>query len=291
MRPSPNARTDPVADASSRNLAGALLELQKLAQKRPALAESCQVLSAILPAMFGEPATEAPLRLSLETAATRLRDGVPLLRGQAIAVDEPALHRRWRAICAALRQTDADGLADAVQQGQLRPAAILDEVLTTGPETLVRAIQTLGLNSALAATVLRMSVLPALAQLTRSFAEVRRGMAWEAGYCPHCGSWPLLGEARGLEQERFLRCGLCAASWQWGRLHCPFCANRDHRTLGYLHVEGEEDRYRAGTCDACKGYVKWASTILALSEPQLLVADLATLHLDLAAAERGSFVP
>jgi len=280
-----------VTDASSRNLAGALLELQKLAQKRPSLAASCQTLSAILPAMFAEPTTEAPLALTLDMAQAKLRDGLPLLYGVALVIDEPALHRRWTAICAALRQTEADALADSVRQGKLRPTALLHGVLTTGPETLLNAIEPLGLISALAATVLRLSALPALAQITRSFADVRRGMAWDFGNCPHCGGWPLLGEARGLEQERFLRCGLCAASWQWGRLYCPFCANRDHHTLGYLHVEGEEDRYRAGTCDACRGYVKWVSTIFALSEPQLLVADLATLHLDLAAVERGFFVP
>ena len=51
------------------------------------------------------------------------------------------------------------------------------------------------------------------------------------------------------------------------------------------------EKDRAGTCAVCQGYVKWASTIFALSEPQLLVADLATVHLDLAAAERGFFVP
>jgi FdhE protein len=119
---------------------------------------------------------------------------------------------------------------------------------------------------------------------------LRQGCPWHRGYCPTCGSWPLLGEARGLEQDRFLRCGWCASAWPIDRLHCPFCGNRDHHTLGYLHVEGEEDRHRAGTCDLCHGYVKWVSTIFALSEPQMLVADVATIHLDLAAAERGFYV-
>jgi formate dehydrogenase maturation protein FdhE len=71
------------------------------------------------------------------------------------------------------------------------------------------------------------------------------------------------------------------------RLRCPYCDNTDHRTLGYFHVDGEEGRYRAATCDACRGYVKMVSTLQALSAPQLLVVDLATLHLDLAAADRG----
>jgi formate dehydrogenase maturation protein FdhE len=66
-----------------------------------------------------------------------------------------------------------------------------------------------------------------------------------------------------------------------------FCGNRDHHTLGYLHVEGEETSYRAATCEVCHGYVKMLATLSALPPLQLLVADVATLHLDLAAAERG----
>jgi hypothetical protein len=41
------------------------------------------------------------------------------------------------------------------------------------------------------------------------------------------------------------------------------------------------------TCDACRGYVKMVATLAPLNAPRLLAADTATLHLDLAAAERG----
>jgi hypothetical protein len=42
----------------------------------------------------------------------------------------------------------------------------------------------------------------------------------------------------------------------------------------------------------CRGYVKVISTLAPLSAPQLLIADLTSLHLDLAAAaDRGFFVP
>ena len=57
---------------------------------------------------------------------------------------------------------------------------------------------------------------------------------------------------------------------------------------GYAeHAEGEETKYRALVCDACRGYVKMLTTLSALPPLPLLVADAATLHLDLAAAERG----
>jgi FdhE protein len=71
------------------------------------------------------------------------------------------------------------------------------------------------------------------------------------------------------------------------RLWCSYCGSRDHERLGLLHAEGEEARYRAATCDQCRGYVKMLSTLSALPPLLLLVADALTLHLDLAAAERG----
>src|SRR5699024_8269554 len=99
--------------------------------------------------------------------------------------------------------------------------------------------------------------------------------------------WPLLGEFRGLEQLRFLRCGLCSAGWEFPRLRCAYCGNSDYQSLGYYQVEGEENRCRAATCEECRGYVKMISTLGALSGPQLWVADLETIHLDLVMAERG----
>ena len=55
--------------------------------------------------------------------------------------------------------------------------------------------------------------------------------------------------------------------------------------------EGEEAKYRAVTCDECRGYVKTVATLGPLPPLQLLVADFVPLHLDLAAAERGYAVP
>src|SRR5262249_46139183 len=148
--------------------------------------------------------------------------------------------------------------------------------------------EALALDAALTMTVLRLTALPDLASRA---AALPPAPGWPHGYCPVCGAWPLLGELRGLEQTRVLRCGLCATGWDFPRLRCPFCGNGDHRSLGYFHPEGEGERNRALTCDQCRGYVKTVATLAALSPPSLLVADFAMLHLDLVAAHRGYFAP
>ena len=58
-----------------------------------------------------------------------------------------------------------------------------------------------------------------------------------------------------------------------------------------FHDAEHENRYRAAVCDACRGYVKMLSTLSALPPLHLLIADAATLHLDLAAGGRGYLSP
>jgi FdhE protein len=265
-------------------------ELDRLAAARPGLVPLARWLRDLLPGLaLVEPAPA--LVLDAERARGKLTLGTPLLRGEQLAVDAAVFRRRWQQVCAALEAQQPDGtaatLADAVRDGRLGPAEMVEAVVAGQPDVLRQRAEALGLDPGLATTLLRFTLFPLCTALESSLGVLRDGVVWERGYCPTCGSWPLLGEFRGLDQSRFLRCGLCAAGWEVPRLWCPFCDNRDHEQLTILCAEGEEMKYRASLCDCCRGYVKMVSTLGELPPPNLLVADLATLHLDLAAAERG----
>ena len=116
---------------------------------------------------------------------------------------------------------------------------------------------------------------------TRSMAS------WPRGYCPVCGAWPSLAEIRGIERERRLRCGACAADWALPLLRCAYCDELDHEKLGALHAEGEEHLRRVETCESCHGYLKTVTTFDALTARALLLGDIATIELDLVARDRG----
>jgi FdhE protein len=264
-------------------------ELDRVAADRPALQPLLSWLRELLPDLA--PVAAPPLSVTADEAHAKLTGGMPLLRGRRIDLDTKAFRQRWLRVCRALEAQQPDGVAAALAEapgpGPLAPAEMLDAILAGQPEAVRARAEALGLDAGLTATVLRFTLFPLLVALEAQLAPLREGAAWEQGYCPTCGSWPLLGEFRGLDQSRFLRCGLCAAGWEVRRLWCPFCGNRDHERLGFLHGEGEETKYRAAVCDACRGYVKTLSTLSALPPLHLLIADAATLHLDLAAAERG----
>src|SRR5262249_14662631 len=101
------------------------------------------------------------------------------------------------------------------------------------------------------------------------------------------GGGRVLGDGGGGGRGRLSRRGGGAAGGPvpglWGRLR----GSARHERLGFLHNEGEEGRYRAAFCDACRGYVKMVATLAALPPLYLLLADAVTLHLDLAAAQQG----
>jgi FdhE protein len=281
-----------------------LAELNRLAEQRPALAESAQFLRDALPGLYAEPIEPATLSITHEQALAKLNGGLPLLRGEALPLDVPAFSRRWLHVCASLeRHQDAAvpaATAEALRRGALDPQRLTMDILNGHPEAIHAQADELGLDAGLMATVLRLTLFPVLSRVNSALANLSPfpsptgggarggiGHRWDRGYCPTCGSWPLLGEFRGLEQTRFLRCGLCASEWEFPRLRCPFCDTADHRRLGYFHAENEEGKYRAATCDVCRGYIKMISSLTPITAPGLFVADLATMHLDLVAAERG----
>lgn len=276
-------------------IVAALAELDRLENERPELAGSIALLRDFLPMMYQESILNSAPSLTGDRVATRTAGGVPALRGESISLDVKAFRRRWLRVCTAVQKHRKDDagkrLAEALRKGQLDATLLVVDLLSGRDQAVPARAGALGLDPALTATILRLTLFPALTQLNAALAPFRHNTSWRHGYCPTCGSWPLLGEFRGLEQLRYLRCGLCTAEWEFPRLRCPFCGADDHHVLGYLHVEGEEDRYRAATCDACRGYVKMVSTLGALSGPRLLVAELATLHLDLAALARNYIAP
>jgi len=278
-------------DSPSKDLKEALFQLSRLKKERPALTGPADFFSDVLPGLFAEESRDPVPGMTPEQARAKLADGIPLLRGEKVEINQAQFQRRWLHIAAAVaRHQDKEAgqkLAVVFRKEQWDAQEIVNTVLSESPHNLHSQAESLGLPPDLTATVVRLSLFPVLAEWNADLAQLRAGVIWERGYCPTCGSWPLLGEFRGLEQTRLLRCGFCAAEWKVPRLFCPYCENRDHRSLGYLTVEGDGSKYRIDTCDSCRSYLKMLTTLSPLGGLQLLAADVTTIHLDLAAAAKA----
>ena len=270
-------------------VAEARAEVERIIAERPSLSGPALWLRDTL-VQLAIPESVSTPALSPELALEKLVAGIPLLRGETVVVDAQAFHRRWRRACAALSRDQEDRagqLVRAAERGQLDPQHLVSCILAGRPEQLHEQSVELGLDPSLAATLVRLTLFPVFVALKQECSRLYQIDSWQRGYCPICGSWPILGEFRGLDQLRYLRCGLCAAAWTVPRLFCPFCETRDYRQLNSFHRAGEECQRRVSCCSACHRYLKMLVTLNELPPLRLLVADLSTLDLDLAAADRG----
>jgi FdhE protein len=110
---------------------------------------------------------------------------------------------------------------------------------------------------------------------------------WVEGYCPVCGAWPAFAEVRGIERSRYFRCGRCAGEWQVNCLVCAYCGMTDHEQLVSLIPEQGGNARVIEACKRCLGYVKTFTVLQASPAAKIILDDLASVDLDIAALEQG----
>lgn len=105
--------------------------------------------------------------------------------------------------------------------------------------------------------------------------------------CPFCSRKPVMGVLRPLGEgaRRNLLCGFCLCEWEFRRIVCPGCDEKDHAKLPVYTAE-EFPYIRVECCDTCRTYIKSIDLSKnGLADP--LVDELASVPLDLWAQEHG----
>ena len=239
--------------------------------------------------VVAEAAGDRGWRLAVPEAPPPQHDAMPLLTGVTLTPDA-RLVRRW---ARRLLETAAEAggpaaaLAGAARAADDVHAELLESGLAQDPARVSRLAIRLGVEPQALAAVAAVAPIP----LLRACAERWRdgvSAGWLHGYCPLCGAWPALAEARGLERARRLRCGRCAADWAFAWLRCVYCGMDDHARLGSLVSEVEAARRASSidTCLACRSYLKTMTTLGPTPADELPLLDLTTVELDVAALEQ-----
>ncbi len=214
--------------------------------------------------------------------------GRPLLDGAVINV-APRLVGRWvRHILgvAAAAGIEVEPVARAVAAGSLDPLSLFETAVSQDVDRFHELARVGADSRGLLRGLASLIAMPMLQSCRRAWAE-RVPAGWAYGYCPICGGWPALAETRGLDGARHLRCGCCGSDWRTEWLRCPFCGEGDHEKLGSLVPPDSLTRQTIEVCDRCSGYVKTMTTLSAIRPEHVVLQDLATLVLDIAALERG----
>lgn len=216
------------------------------------------------------------------------RSDRPLLDGAVINV-APRLVGRWvRHILgvAAAAGTEVEPIARRITTGRFDPLLFFESAVAQDVDRFHEVALVDRDDHGLLRGLASLIAMPMLQSCRRAWAE-RVPTDWAYGYCPICGGWPALAEVRGLDGARHLRCGWCGGDWRTEWLRCPFCGEGDHEKLGSLVSPDKLERETIEVCDGCRGYVKTVTTLSPIRPEHVVLQDLATLVLDIAALERG----
>ncbi len=217
------------------------------------------------------------------------RQGVPLLHGATLRVDRARLRALLDGLAALLAEVsegELEPVRRSVASAQIDPLPLVQASLTQDVQWFHATAERVGVASAPLAVLAQQTAFPLLQACQRQAGALDTA-AWGRGYCPVCGAWPTLAEQRGLDRQVWLCCGRCGAGWGFVHQRCAFCGNTDHRTQSYLAAEAERESRRVLACEQCHGYLKLLATLRPLRPAEMLLQDLRSLELDVAALQHG----
>ena len=107
--------------------------------------------------------------------------------------------------------------------------------------------------------------------------------SWHREFCPVCGGWPSFAALTSDTGPRTLMCPRCFGEWNYNRIGCPFCNDRDSQT----YYPSDDGRYRLYVCEICHRYLKTADARERGLDLCLPVSNLVTVSMDLAAQGKG----
>ena len=213
---------------------------------------------------------------------------VPLLSGVALNL-EPAVVGAWsERLLRSARQSGAPKMAalDGAKLPRLSAVDLFKPSLCQNWQTLRETAAEIAVDADALQAVAALVPVPFLQACHRRWRQLV-SPSWSEGYCPICGAWPALAEVRGIERSRYLRCGRCGASWQSRCLCCCYCGMTDHEKLVSLVPEKSGINAVIEACQRCHGYVKAFTTLQGSAPIKIMVDDLASVDLDIAALELG----
>jgi len=213
---------------------------------------------------------------------------VPLLAGIALALEQRLVGRLLEKLIRIAHRSGTREMAtlEPVLHADLDFLNLFQASLRQDSDRLREIAADLGADSEAFQAVAALLPVPLLHACNRRWAS-SKSASWVEGYCPVCGAWPAFTEVRGIERSRYFRCGRCGGEWQAQCLFCPYCSMNDHHELVSLVPEKSGSNSVIDACKRCLGYVKTFTKLQGSPAARVMLDDLATVDLDVAALEQG----
>jgi FdhE protein len=223
-----------------------------------------------------------PARPATETGS------VPILSGATLTVEMGVIVHWFKRLMRVAYQSGAPKMSslNTAHYDHLDFFSFFESSLCQNRSRLRDTAAAVGVEAEPFETVAVLVPVPFLYACNRLLAQFSP-KGWTEGYCPVCGAWPALAEVRGIERSRYLRCGRCGGEWQAHCLFCPYCGMTDHEQLSSLVPEKSGSTRAVEVCKRCLGYIKTFTTLQGSSPSKIILDDLASVELDVAALEQG----
>jgi FdhE protein len=225
---------------------------------------------------------------AVPAAAPAPRTAVPLLAGTTVTLEADLVRRLFeRLIRTASRAGTPKMLSlKAALHADLEWAPLFTASLCQSSDRINEIVAVSGADAEALHAVIALLPVPFLHACNRRWAS-SISASWVEGYCPVCGSLPAFAEVRGIERNRYFRCCRCGGEWHARALYCPYCAMSDHAELVALVPEKDGVNAVIDACQRCLGYVKTFTRLQGCSPGSVMLEDLTSVDLDVAAIEHG----
>jgi FdhE protein len=230
-----------------------------------------------------------PLFLKKEWKELLFKEGFPLLERKDFPLDLKTSVTLFQSLCQIGKEANPH-MAEQVKKIEeaLENKKIdLKKLLKGGSkeQKVEKIADELGLDKKILLFLIQSSTRPSVEAGMEQLRSEIDPETWLKGFCPICGSLPSLSLLKDEVGIRYLLCSFCGYQWRIERLICPFCNNKEQESLQYFYGEGE-DAYRIDLCDKCHQYIKTID-LRRVEGSDLALEDLASLHLDILASQKG----
>jgi len=236
--------------------------------------------------VFSPAAQLGPAARSTNAGADRL--AMPLLAGAALTVRTISVSRLLKRLMGVALASGTRKMAtlELALERDLDVLALFKASLCQDAEYLERVATSRGVDADAFQAIVALVSIPFLQACSRR-AKPSLSRSWAEPYCAVCGSWPAFAEERGIERSRQFRCGRCGGEWYARGLACLYCGVNDHEALVSLVPESGRSCGTVEACTRCFGYVKVLSRLQGCSPAMVVLDDLASVALDVAARSEG----
>ncbi|BBO69865.1 formate dehydrogenase accessory protein FdhE [Desulfosarcina alkanivorans] len=263
----------------------------QVATRRPVYAAILGFYGPVFVAQANAADQTCPAAIQVDTSAVEMRsaEGFSLIEPAAFSIDKPAAEKLLVQVCRVASQSGeklsaaGNALAKAMTEG-VAVNAFFDDILDESGR-IGDFAHTMGVPPDMLSLLFYLAAKPSVEAGSRQLASRLTASQENRSSCPVCGSAPILGELDA-EGKQWNHCGFCWHRWPVKRLACPFCSNRDNTSLEYVYSD-DEPEYRVNLCHECRRYMKVVDTRKLDRGFYPPLEQVASLHLDLIAAEKG----